>query len=162
MRRIAASIIAMAAGWAVMNMVLFLLFLAGGKIPLNAAGMIDSLRASSPWLMITALVVMGAWLVVYLPVFALMPRRSRFWNWSVCVPCGTVVGALVPFGILALPQVIRGDNLLILPYLLLPATVGTVAAAVGRWLVDWSRDYRDLPGYYGFNSTSARLGAGNL
>ena len=37
----------------------------------------------------------GVWLVVVLPLFCLVPHRSRFWSWYVAVPVFGLVGFLV-------------------------------------------------------------------
>ncbi len=124
-----------------MNVGLLLYVVVSGENPPGGSSLVDIMSAYSVWFVVSALVVGAAWLVVYLPVYALVPRGSCFWRWSVCVPCGAVVGAIVPFGFWVIPEAVHGGSLGGLALLLLPGTVGVVAAVVGRWLVDWSRGY---------------------
>lgn len=135
MRRVAASFVAMTAGWVVMNVGVSLLWViaAGGNLT-GAAGWILF------WWFATALVVGVAWLVIYLPVYLLVKRESAFWEWRNCVPAGAAIGAGAMLLWLMLSPAQFPWQLLF--FLVLPATVGAVAAAVGRWLVDWSLHYR--------------------
>ena len=144
MRAVAASFIAMAMGWGVLNALIGLVILVTSAVS-GAWSIREVLGAGVWWLACTAVVVGVAWLVVYLPVYVSFRRESAFWKWSVCVPVGFVVGAILPFGFLALPALGDGGGPGGLVLMAMAGMVGGVAAIVGRFLVDWSRHYRHVP-----------------
>ena len=131
MRRVGASFMAMTAGWLVMNLI---------GVP-----MMTPFHASSMlwWAFFSSFVVAAAWLVIYLPIYALLPTRSVFWKWTVCIPLGVLVAALIP---LVVFRVVDGgisgtDWGTAAVFSAMAAIVGGVAAAVGRSLFPWSRNY---------------------
>ena len=42
--------------------------------------------------------ILVAWLVVFLPLYLLVPLRSPLWWWPVCTTCGSVSGAAIMLG----------------------------------------------------------------
>ena len=139
MRRVGASFIAMTAGWLVMTLVgvpMVAISLGGAFNEILGAVMLYGFFSS--------FVVGGAWLLVYLPVYALIPTRSAFWKWGICVPAGFVTGALVPLVFFIVTNAglwSASESSVAAMFIGLAAIVGGVAAAVGRWLFPWSRNY---------------------
>jgi hypothetical protein len=127
-RRVFASLVAMTTGWVVMSVV------GGLYVGIGREG--DILGWTLWMAFFSSFVVGPAWLVVYLPVYALWPTRSAFWRWEVFVPVGSMIGALVAIGIWTL---LGGRAQEAGPYYFLAGVVGAVSAAVGRWLYPWSR-----------------------
>ena len=133
-RRVFASLVAMTSGWLVMSVV-------GGII---WAGMTEGEAGDAvAWALFVgffgSFVAGAAWLLVYLPVYALVPTRSVFWRWEVCVPVGTFLAVLVFLvGWLLLGG---GRDQMGAPFTFMAGVLGGVAAAVGRWLFPWSRHY---------------------
>ena len=72
----------MASGWVAMNTLLYLFFIVVGYLSTSPVDPFKYLAGSSLWLIASSLVVVAAWLVVYLPVFALVPSSQsvRMWH----------------------------------------------------------------------------------
>ena len=121
MRALLESMLAMGAGWLVMMMEV------GGWAIINHGGA-GGLEIFGVW---SAVVVGAAWLVVYLPVYAVMAKARKWMDWRVWVPIGLGVGGMVPFVIMMIPEAIAGGTPGLGLFLILPSTVGAVAAAVG-------------------------------
>ncbi|NNC89302.1 MAG: hypothetical protein HKN82_12650 [Akkermansiaceae bacterium] len=145
MRRVAASLIAMTAGWMVMNVVIlgldWIWKIARGRTFNLSTAMSEGVI----WAGATAVVVGGAWLLVYLPIYAAAPRGNAFWKWRVCVPAGVAAGAAAGIGVALVAGGFRIDWGVVRATVPAAAIVGGVAAVVGRFLLDWSRHYRQVP-----------------
>ena len=46
----------------------------------------------------SAVFVFATWLVLFLPLYLLVPSHSAFWWWPICTLCGAIAGALMMFG----------------------------------------------------------------
>lgn len=126
MRSIFESIAAMAAGWLAMMVEIVLVTVWSGS----------DLLSLSFFGAYSAVVVAACWLVVYLPFYALLASSGKWMDWRIWIPTGLSVGGMVPFGLMMMGDLFTGGDFSYALFLILPATVGAVAAAVGCLLLN--------------------------
>src|SRR5262249_27228494 len=139
MKRFVGSLVSVTAGCAAASYVVFLvgLFSASRTDP----SILCNLAILAIWV---AIVITPVWLLVFLPVYAFVPRAWPITRWEVAAPLGAVCGPL-------LLAIIFGDGIgwfssRAWPFAAVAALVGAVSATVGALTLDWSRRPRS-PAY---------------
>jgi hypothetical protein len=90
-RRISGSLLAATAGWSV-------IVVWAAYVALHPAyGPRDRWILPLLMLIISAIFVFGIWLILLLPLYLLVPRRSILWWWPICTICGAACGAALMF-----------------------------------------------------------------
>lgn len=122
MNRFIASMIAMASGWGVLNSLLLVVWMFESR---GFVGYVTVFAIAS------AVVVSVAWLVIYMPVYVLLPRDSMMFEWQVAIPFGFATGFLT--GLLCFGGSVWAGAM--------AGLVGGSAAGVGRFLLPGTEPY---------------------
>lgn len=145
MKRIRHAAVGMLAGWAVLQMVVFLFALVGAGSEWVRKGMQPNEVGFDVLFLVifsacSAVVCLAAWLLIYLPVYWYWPRSSESWGKALFTYVGALCGGLIGIACIAA----RGPYLSLpvaFALIAMPTVTGGVSAFVGWWREEEERRY---------------------